>query len=357
MRIVTPWIGSNTRFERNDIIAVIDEEAGNIVKGQNQRTYDIVTFPRDILEKTQVNVAKSANNSFIKSHSSLTFNNQQGTNSLSREKSLPLNKQFSYHKFKNERGGVNLDDKKHNNHDSRNKPSPARPPAPRLEPRNGILIDLSPEEMNSLDSSINKAKDTSQNLTTCILDLPIPGTTEEFYTHEAEISNLQIHDTIQENVYQNQNSKYYAESPYRHTYDIAHGSENVYNNEDVFSTQHIDPIINNTNMTSIPNNYAVYGDNFYDSVYSSAIYDTANNYSQPPPTGIYGQTPRQLSEQQINRRMTANTYNNVKSVTEQMMDVLKHEQVTLEEANVAHEKSNGSLDDAIKVFKVRRLER
>jgi hypothetical protein len=378
IRTVTSWVGSNTKFEKNDLIAIIDEEAGNIVKGQNQRTYDIVTFPRDILEKNSANTAKLSNSFINKSNSAVTFNNknQHGTNSLSREKSLPLNKQFAYHKFKDERGVMSLGREDKNNRNARvNKPSPARPPAPRLEPRNGILIDLSPEEMNSLESSIN-SKDTprhSVNMTSCILDEPIPGTIEEFYPNENEFSNLQINDVMQENVYQNQNSKYNAENFYQHTYDIANGSENVYNNEDVFSTQHINLNslnINNPNMTNNYNIYSTAEGNFYDSVYSSAIYETANNFAQPLQTthSNYNQTsiynnPGQnstthLSEQQINRRMTANSYNNVvRGLADQLMEALKHEQITLVEANVAQEMSNGTLEDAIKMFKIKRLER
>lgn len=369
------------------MVAIIDDEPGsNTIKGQNQRSYDIGSFPREILESTLIyeKTEKSSNN-FIKSHSSVSFNNHQQLQNgpgFSREKSFPTGKQFSYHKFKNEKNVYAEATRKGNtNGKPNNKTTPTRPPQPRFEPRNGILIDLGPEEANSatLDALMKSSKDNnrqSQVMNQCILDMPIPGTVEEYFpTQDIEYNQSHLpseystdsFESMQSNVYENQNAQYNLENyysvsaaPHQNTYDEVHaGIENVYNNEEFVASHKnvssaVSPTLNNiqsVNMnTTYPNSsgYNVYNtpENYYDSVYSSALYgNTRPNYSSTSPY-------QQLSDQQISRRMTSQ-----RTIIEQLMDKLKLEQVTVEEASSALQKTNGNMDDAIRVFKVKRLER
>lgn len=379
-------MGQRIQIERNDMIAIIDDDAGTNIKGQNQRSYEIGVIPREILESTLVNekIEKQSNN-FIKSHSAVSFNNHQQSNGpgFSREKSFPTSKQFSYHKFKNEKN-VYAEANKNSNSNGKqnNKNSPARPPQPRFEPRNGILIDLGPEDANSaaIDALMRNSKDNnrhSQVMTQCILDMPIPGTVDDTQQNiEFNQSRLpreystDSFESMQSNVYENQNAQYNLESyystsaaPLTNTYDEVHaGIENIYNNQEFVNphtSQHnVSPLIptmnsaNNispVNMNTYSNSsgYNVYNtpENYYDSVYSSAIYgDTRPNYSSTSPY-------QQLSDQQISRRMTSQ-----RTTIEQLMEKLKLEQVTVEEASSALQKTNGNMDDAIKVFKIKRLE-
>lgn len=385
------------------MIAIIDEESGSsTVKGQNQRNYEIGTFPREILDSVSERVEKPSNN-VIKSHSAVSFNNHQQHlqpthgPGFSREKSFPTAKQFSYHKFKNEKN-VNVESQQQQQRKSlnlsgskplNNKNTPARPPQPRFEPRNGILIDLGPEETaKSMESNMRNTKDTNsrpQSMQQCILDMPIPGTVDEYFDAQPDGYNhtnlpseysTDSFESLQ-NVYANQNAPRYnldnyysaSTSPQQgNTYDeVPAGFENVYNNQEIVTSQNL---ISNTMPANTPNHniipamsmstYSNSGlqppppqniyntpENYYDSVYSSAIYGNAArpNYSQSSPY-------QQLSDQQINRRM-----NYQKTTIDQLMEKLKLEQVTVEEASSALQKSNGNMDDAIRVFKVKRLER
>ncbi|TMW46443.1 hypothetical protein DOY81_008479 [Sarcophaga bullata] len=202
------------QIEAGDTIAIIDGRSElKLIKGQNQRTFDIGIFPRHILEKT-----KQTNSDLIRPmHESLRATGHSGspfgfcwggagtmatsssemhaerarkTASLqahsmqqlnhAKERKSVVNKQFSYNKLVNERAATEL--QRHQsmqqaaatgNKSGKNK-GPQRPPPPQLNKQNqqqqqqqqqqqeGILIDISPE-FSGGGGGIASSPSTTQN--------------------------------------------------------------------------------------------------------------------------------------------------------------------------------------------------
>ncbi|XP_036330336.1 uncharacterized protein LOC118742394 [Rhagoletis pomonella] len=204
------------KIEAGDTLAIIDGRADlKLIKGQNQRSFDIGVFPRNILEKQ-----KHTNSDLIRPlHESIRHSGGHagspfgfcwgGAGAMSasaeiqaernrkcasmqpqmqhahhaKERKSVSNKQFSYNKLVNERSaelqrnqtaqamkGKTL---------AHQKQGPQRPPPPLQQQSEGILIDISPEF--GLPSSSMKVDDSSSlkvDSTFCILDAPIDVPTE-----------------------------------------------------------------------------------------------------------------------------------------------------------------------------------
>ncbi|XP_023297078.2 activated Cdc42 kinase Ack [Lucilia cuprina] len=234
------------QIEAGDTIAIIDGRPElKLIKGQNQRTFDIGIFPRQILEKT-----KQTNSDLIRPmHENLRATGHSGspfgfcwggagtmatsssemhaerarkTASLqaqsmqqlhhAKERKSIVNKQFSYNKLVNERA-VEL--QRHQsmqsaggsgkNKSDKNK-GPQRPPPPQLQQQQeGILIDISPEfgggggvsgpssfTQNSSLLHLGESSSMHVDSTFCILDAPIDVPTEGEDYLDNEASNPSI---------------------------------------------------------------------------------------------------------------------------------------------------------------------
>ncbi|XP_054737267.1 activated Cdc42 kinase Ack [Anastrepha obliqua] len=208
-------------IEAGDTLAIIDGRADlKLIKGQNQRTFDIGVFPRNILEKpknTNSDLIRPLHESIRQSggHAGSPFGfcwGGAGAMSSSaemqaernrkcasmqpqmlqqaphaKERKSVSNKQFAYNKLVNERGvelqrnqatqaikGKGL---------SHLKQAPQRPPPPQQQQSEGVLIDISPEfgppsSSTKGDGSNSLKVDSSF----CILDAPIdvPTAGEEY---------------------------------------------------------------------------------------------------------------------------------------------------------------------------------
>lgn len=100
---------------------------------------------------------------------------------FTKEKKTSASKQFSYNKLINEQR-IQFDKQQA----MKNRPKPVRPPAPHVQPQEGILIDLSPEEIRSMNLTLQNQAAPSKPTTACILDEPIEVPTEglEFQLEE-----------------------------------------------------------------------------------------------------------------------------------------------------------------------------
>lgn len=213
----TYCVDGRLKIEQNDTIAIIDGRPElSFLKGQNQRTFEIGTFPRNILEVLRFNrhgtlntISRPINGSFQhashgaafgptwgspsfidssysgkvqmrqKSNEQVSKNHrQQRTMSehYTKEKKVPASKQFNYNKLVNDQR-MHYDSQ----HASKGRLKPARPPAPVQQPQEGILIDLSPEEMSirSMNKTLQSQSSAPMPTTmSCLLDEPIEVPTE-----------------------------------------------------------------------------------------------------------------------------------------------------------------------------------
>lgn len=185
------------QIEARDAIAIIDGRSElKLIKGQNQRTYDIGVFPRALLEQrragdVQMRQSSAAQGSAFgfcwgggpapnsaedrrqRKCASLTpeaaAQAAQAVHGHVRERKSASNKQFAYNKLINE-CGIGL--RRCNAVKGRNWVPPNRPPPPKAHPppkqQEGILIDISPEVRPVADSA-SLHVDSSF----CLLDAPI----------------------------------------------------------------------------------------------------------------------------------------------------------------------------------------
>lgn len=216
------------KIEQNDTVAIIDGRPElKFIKGQNQRTFEIGTFPRNILEVLRfnrhgtlntisrpvhgsfqhtahgsANIVGEAPPSFLdssynganvqlrqKSADQVSKNARQQkaiSEHFVKEKKTVASKQFSYNKLVNENRNPNdyatmSQMQRHSMKNQRQKP--ARPPLPSMQPTEGILIDLSPEEIRSMNMAFQSQTSGGGMQVGCILDEPIDIPTE----HELEL--------------------------------------------------------------------------------------------------------------------------------------------------------------------------
>lgn len=221
----TYCVEGRLKIEQNDTIAIIDGRPElSFLKGQNQRNFEIGTFPRNILEVLRFNrhgtlntISRPVQGSFQHAAHGAAFgpswgspayldssyngkvqmrqktnehvsksHRQQKTVSehFAKEKKTTASKQFSYNKLINDQRlqyefqqqSLNV------------RPKPVRPPAPNVQPQEGILIDLSPEEIRSMNLSLQNQASITKPATTCLLDEPIDVPTEalEFQLQEQQ---------------------------------------------------------------------------------------------------------------------------------------------------------------------------
>lgn len=193
---------NHLKVELGDLVAIIDGRPDlNLIKGQNQKTFEIGIFPRNILEKPKPNsdISRPVHETLRHAAHGSAFGPSWGhpgtidqtfledevqlrgldCTQISRRRKCVSHqvkerrsnavKQFSYNKLINERTAAGQTSIK------QNRQKPQRPPQPNLQ-QEGILIDLSPDDL-----SIETFNDTaSLNLTNsfCILDAPIDVPTE-----------------------------------------------------------------------------------------------------------------------------------------------------------------------------------
>lgn len=203
----TYCVEGRLKIEQNDTIAIIDGRPElSFLKGQNQRTFETGTFPRNILEVLRFNRHGTLNtisrpvhgtlqhsshgaafgptwgspayldSSYNGSKVQMRENASKGQRAqravsehFSKEKKASVGKQFSYNKLVN-------DHRMHYEQQMKHRAKPARPPAPQVGPQEGILIDLSPEEIRSMTMSLQGAVKSETQL--CLLDEPIEVPTE-----------------------------------------------------------------------------------------------------------------------------------------------------------------------------------
>ncbi|XP_029409028.2 activated Cdc42 kinase Ack [Bactrocera dorsalis] len=205
------------QIDAGDTLAIIDGRADlKLIKGQNQRTFDIGVFPRNILEKqkhTSSDLIQPMHESIRQSggHSSSPFGfcwGGAGAMSASaeiqsernrkcasmqphmeqpahhaKERKSVSSKQFAYNKLVNERTAElqrnqSLQFAKGNGVNNI-KQGPQRPPPPQQKQIEGILIDISPE-FGPPPTPINCDESGSVKIrnSLCLLDAPIDIPTE-----------------------------------------------------------------------------------------------------------------------------------------------------------------------------------
>lgn len=222
----TYCVEGRLKIEQSDTIAVVDGRPElSFIKGQNQRTFEIGTFPRNILEVLRFNrhgtlntISRPVNGTLQHSAHGAAFGAQWGSPSFldssysgkvqlrqksaehvsksnrqqrtvsehfAKEKKTSANKQFSYNKLIN-------DQRMHyeqQQHAMKSRPKPERPPAPHVQPQEGILIDLSPEELRSMNHTLQSQAKATKLTASCILDEPIEVptlATEGYEQHPSE---------------------------------------------------------------------------------------------------------------------------------------------------------------------------
>ncbi|XP_011189037.2 activated Cdc42 kinase Ack [Zeugodacus cucurbitae] len=203
------------QIDAGDTMAIIDGRADlKLIKGQNQRTFDIGVFPRNILEKqkhTNSDLIQPLHESIRQSggHAGSPFGfcwGGAGAMSASAEMQSERNrkcasmqpqpahhakerksvssKQFAYNKLVNERTAelqrnqsVQLTKGKGVNN---LKQGPQRPPPPQQHQMEGILIDISPEFGPPATANIKSVESESVQMrnSLCLLDAPIEVPTE-----------------------------------------------------------------------------------------------------------------------------------------------------------------------------------
>lgn len=183
--------------ETGNVIAVIDDRPElQFIKGQNMKTFEIGTFPRTIvdLQQNNNNNKHTLRESFRRDAGGSAFGQCWGGSSgteggvqlrsktlgsiqterkgkcnseaYAKERRFTANKQFAYNKLKVDRA-TSLTSPTHKGG------KPERPPAPnvtRSPTSEGVLIDLSPEEMGAKGATNFSGAQQSK---ICILDEPI----------------------------------------------------------------------------------------------------------------------------------------------------------------------------------------
>ncbi|XP_044250477.1 activated Cdc42 kinase Ack [Drosophila takahashii] len=179
------------QIEPGDTIAIIDgRQELKLIKGQNQRTFDIGIFPRSLLEQRKVAAAGDVvMRSSIGNGSPFGFcwggaaamangeERQRKTASLAnqphaKERKSTSSKQFAYNKLVNEAAAAaGLQRRNAVKHKAAAVVGPQRPPPPQFQ-QEGILIDISPE-MRPLGGGLNDSSSLQADSSFCLLDAPI----------------------------------------------------------------------------------------------------------------------------------------------------------------------------------------
>lgn len=349
----TYCVDGRLKIEQNDTIAIIDGRPDlSFLKGQNQRTFEIGTFPRNILEVLCFNrhgtlntISRPVHGTFQHAAHGSAFGPTWGSPSyldsayngkvqmrhkdsenvsksqrqqrtvsehFAKEKKQTASKQFSYNKLINDQQRLQYDQS------MRNRPKPARPPAPHAaapsQPQEGILIDLSPEEIRSMNLTFqNQSSAVKATNMSCILDEPIEVPTEgsEFQIEEPQ-----------------------PQHPLPPPYPMPPQYLNTNSINDPFDTTHIESFYSNSQAQRVPEPF--YNNNMSRYSTTGAAADAALNdmlsaslVSLTLPSGhsnenINGQpvTPKKVEKQMLSEHFTGAKDNIQLSLNlEQMMNV------------------------------------
>lgn len=235
------------QVNQNDLIAIIDGRPElTWIKGQNQSTFEIGIFPRNILEKVKNGdisrplhdtlrhtghgsafgfswgspafIDEQSGNDIVQMRNSgeISCMNRQKKSASSyhaKERRSIATKQFAYNKLMVEKGEPFPLQPFSGSPSSKNKPN--RPPQPHVQTE-GILIDISPEN-GSTTTPMSKVDSLSLQMSNsfCILDAPIDIPTQEeqsrvpppyqmppTYSNTFEITHSSIHGAT-DNIYSN----------------------------------------------------------------------------------------------------------------------------------------------------------
>lgn len=237
-------------------------------------------------------------------------NRQQKTVSenFSKEKKTSANKQFSYNKLINEQR-IQYDKQQANK--SRSKP--IRPPAPHIQPQEGILIDLSPEEIRSMSLTLhNNQAVTTKPATSCILDEPIEVPTEGLEFQQEEQHHMPPPYTMP--------PQYLNTNVVSDPFDTSHIApvEGFYSNSSVQRAP--EPIYNNNNV----NRYSMRNTSESLNELLSASLASLSLASGNQSENVNGQpvTPKKVEKQMLSEQLTgAKDSSQVKPNLEQLMNV------------------------------------
>ncbi|XP_013107988.2 activated Cdc42 kinase Ack [Stomoxys calcitrans] len=247
-------------IEGGDSITIIDGRSElKLIKGQNQRTFEIGVFPRQILEKS-----KPTNSDLIRhTHENLRATGHSGspfgfcwggagtmatsasemhaerarkTASLqpqslqnlhhAKERKSVVSKQFSYNKLVNERA-VEMQQRQQQSGGNKKKTGPQRPPPPQQQQQQqqeGLLIDISPEfggagppPAQNSQQLLHLRESSSMHVDSsfCILDAPIDVPTEGDEFAENDNSTIMPPTPTQTTQMQSQAHFDYGASPSR----------------------------------------------------------------------------------------------------------------------------------------------
>ncbi|XP_023178732.2 uncharacterized protein LOC111604767 isoform X1 [Drosophila hydei] len=185
------------QIELGDTIAIIDGRSElKLIKGQNQRTYDIGIFPRSLLEQRRQNdIQMRGNNATHGSSFGICWGGggaggalpnseerqrkcaslkPQATQSAqtghAKERKSISSKQFAYNKLVNDSAGL----QRRNAVKTKSLAGPQRPPPPQQQQQEeGILIDISPEMRPSAVLGVGDSSSLQLDSSFCLLDAPI----------------------------------------------------------------------------------------------------------------------------------------------------------------------------------------
>lgn len=349
----TYCVDGRLKIEQNDTIAIIDGRPElSFLKGQNQRTFEIGTFPRNILEVLRFNRHGTLNTISRPVHGSLKHaahgaafgptwgspsyldssygenvqmrqkstehvsknHRQQRTVSehFAKEKKPSASKQFSYNKLINEQ---------RMQHDKQqaiiNRPKPARPPVPHVQPQEGILIDLSPEEIRSMNITLQQqANQVGRPTTSCILDDPIEVPTEGFEFQVEEQFPMPIPPPYP------MPPQYLNTTAINDPFDTTHiipPVDGFYSNSTAVQHRAAEPIYNNNLSRYSANNTSEQLNELLNASLVSLSLASGNQNDN-----INGQpvTPKKMEKQMLSEQLTgAKDSNQVKLNLEQMMNM------------------------------------
>ncbi|KAH8365579.1 hypothetical protein KR093_002260 [Drosophila rubida] len=185
------------QIEAGDTIAIIDGRAElKLIKGQNQRTYDIGVFPRALLEQRRLNdvplrsnaaqfgfcwggaggATAALANGDERQRKCVSLNSSKSTPAHAKESKNNSSKQFAYNKLVNEAAGLQRRNAV-KQRASGAAAGPQRPPPPQQQ-QEGILIDISPELRPMATVTGGDSCSLQLDSSFCLLDAPIDVPTE-----------------------------------------------------------------------------------------------------------------------------------------------------------------------------------
>ncbi|XP_034111645.1 activated Cdc42 kinase Ack [Drosophila albomicans] len=187
------------QIEAGDTIAIIDGRSElKLIKGQNQRTYDIGVFPRGLLEQRRLNdvplrsngaqfgfcwggaggATAAMANGDERQRKCVSLSASKTTAAHAKESKNNSSKQFAYNKLVNEAAGLQRRNAVKQRVTS-GSTGPQRPPPPQQQQQEGILIDISPElRPMAMATTAGDSSSLQLDSSFCLLDAPIDVPTD-----------------------------------------------------------------------------------------------------------------------------------------------------------------------------------